>query len=304
MLTTAALPLDDENPDPQTAIESARETARDLSALAPVPHLEPVEDSAAVISFTPEQIIATYGPKVAAEKCTEDHVASIAWLAGLAQSERFSTGGLARLSRIDSGTLSKIFNGNYPARLDSITKRINAFRELYEMRASIGGTGFVETTLSRKIWQICETARLYSALTPIYGDPQTGKTTALIEYQRRNNHGATYYVRMPTRGNLSEFLRECAKAMGESQRGPATMLRDAVMAKLNANKVLIVDELHQTVVAAGRVGTGIRIATVEFLRELWTAPDAAWSCVAPTSSETRPITVAIKPSLNSFAGEQ
>ncbi len=235
------------------------------------PNLPAPEPLSGNIMATASSVLAKYSERTEKDgyKPTPEQLDALTWLIGIAKTEHLSMSALARFAHIDAATLSKIFTASYPAKLDNLTARIWKVRELYEQRKNVVSGQFVETSIAKKIWQVCEVARLHNALVIIYGDSHIGKTTALEEYTRRNNHGSTTYVRMPTFGNLSEYLRDLNQALGENSRGSNLYLRERPFVRLGDGKVLITDEFHQCIVTSGRNGNGIRLKTIEYQREVY-----------------------------------
>lgn len=220
------------------------------------------------IEITPGKMREAYADKIAAGEVNEDQLTRIAWLIALAKTERLSTGGLAKRTGIDAGTLSKVFNALYPAQLDSLCGRIDKFRTLYEARSAISKADFVKTALVKSIWEVCDTALVYQTIYPIWGASQIGKTVALEEYQKAHNHGRTIYVRMPATGHLTAFLKELNRALFENASASGDALRDTPKRRINERNLLIIDELHQTVLGSDGKRR-VREGTLEYLRELW-----------------------------------
>ena len=109
--------------------------------------------------------------------------------------------------------------------------------------------GFVETGLARRIWKICDSALIYNSVAFIYGDSHIGKTFALQEYARRNNHGQTKYIRMPARSGTQMMMKELAASCALSRDCAFEKLRERVLRALDGNNLVIVDEIHQTFVS-------------------------------------------------------
>ena len=231
--------------------------------------VDPEPEANQTVTINPASVRHVYRTKLTDGKVTTEQVDAVVWLAEVAVDDRLTMGALAELSGIDAGTISKLFSGSYPAQLHSISRRILAYRALHEQRQKVGDAFFVPTSLSSRINTVCDSARVYSMIIPIWGDSQTGKTMALKEYARTHNHGQTVYVRMPTNGNFTEFLRRIARALGITSRGSNAVLTDSVIHAFHANKLLIIDEVHQCFLSGSRDRQTVRLKTLEYLRELW-----------------------------------
>jgi DNA transposition AAA+ family ATPase len=219
--------------------------------------------------LTPARVRDAYADKLASGDVTEEQLSDVLWLLGHGKAHRLSIGALARASEIDEGTLSKLFRGAYEAKIDKIATRIAGFRELTEQRAAINRADFVETSLVRTLWQVCDTALLFQTIIPVYGDSQTGKTTALEQKAKRDRYGRTIYVRMPDSGQLTEFLVELNAALMESTRTNGHLLKRRPLEVITASTLLIIDEIHQTTLVPGKGSA--RVGTLEYIRRLWDA---------------------------------
>jgi len=156
---------------------------------------------------------------------------------------------------------NRVFHGTYEAELTNVIARIREFRNLWEARLGIIKSAFVETSLAQQIFEVCDLARAYQTVVPIYGDSHTGKTTALEEYTRTHNHGSTIYVRMPAKGALGKFLIETLKSMNLQQQGNSVVLANRVIGGFTDQKLLIVDEVHQTCLSQANA---VQLGTIEF----------------------------------------
>lgn len=219
------------------------------------------------INTTPAQLRDAYAEKLASGDVTEEQLATLTSLLTLGKSKRLSLSALARLTEIDDGTMSKLFSANYNAKLVSICRRISDWRELYEQRLAINKSDFTETSLVKTIWKVCDNALLFQTIFPIYGDSQTGKTTALEKYAERDRTGRSIYIRMPSGGHLSNFLERLNAALFESTKTSGLWLRRRPMDVITSNNLLIIDEIHQATLVHGQGSA--RIGTIEYIRELW-----------------------------------
>ena len=159
----------------------------------------------------------------------------------------------------------QLLTGRRESGIENMVSAIESFREIIEKRASVKKTGFVETALTKRIFQVCETALTYQKINFIYGDSQIGKTTALEEYQRTHNHGETIYVRMPQGGCLSYFIVELAKALRMSPQLRREAARNRIISAFDDRMLLIVDEIHQVFIQGESRSS---YSSLEFIREI------------------------------------
>jgi len=195
----------------------------------------------------------------------DDQRSLVRWLHAYAAEHDLHLAELAAKIRYDESTLHRVFNGKYDGKLENVCREIAAFKKLAEARGSITKLSFIETAMSRQIWKLCDTALTYQKIGFLFGDSQTGKTTALMSYARLHNHGQTIYVRMPTGGVLGLLLSEFAQALRMSPQQKEKELRRRVIQAFDDRMLLIVDEAHQVFVT--NEGNS-RIRSLEFLREI------------------------------------
>jgi DNA transposition AAA+ family ATPase len=165
-------------------------------------------------------------------------------------------------SAFSDHTLWRVLTGRYGAELDKITAAILGYKKFVEERATIRRAPFIMIRVAKRIFALCDSARMYSKVVFIFGASQTGKTTALEEYQRAHNHGETIYLRMPAGGNLRAFMEELAISLRISPQQSSTELRRRIVRSFDERMLLIVDEAHQLFVK------GIQVKTIELIREI------------------------------------
>jgi hypothetical protein len=176
---------------------------------------------------------------------------------------------IAGLIRVSETTVSQIFNGKYNAKLDGVVKEIESFFRLVDSRAQGRKLPFTETDLTRQIFNVCDKAREFQKVAFIFSDAQIGKSSALEEYQRRNNHGSTLYTYIPAGGSFASFLLTFCKPLGIAVNTGHAIMRHRIKESFDDRMLLIVDEAHQAlpeVNGSRRVGG---LLCIEFIRELF-----------------------------------
>lgn len=196
----------------------------------------------------------------------DDQRSSIRWLHAHAADNDLNLAEVGKLIRYDESTMHRVFNGKYEGNMANICREITAFKELYEERAKGRKLDFTETRLTRRIWKLCAAALEYQRICYIFGETQTGKTTALIHYRNSHNHGETIYVRMPTGGHMVHFLEAMAVALRMSPQQREKELRRRIIEAIDDRMLLIVDEAHQCLSGTGESGRALR--PLEFIREI------------------------------------
>ena len=161
--------------------------------------------------------------------------------------------------------LYAIYRGRYNGTLDDVVAAIHAYRSLVQVRENIGRPGFITTKLTKRIRQVCDHARSYQRIAPLFGDGQIGKSKNLEEYARTTEN--TRYLRLPAEAPLRLTVERLAHACYLNAHRPSTLgLRGEVVAYFDSSMLLIVDELQQITLARNNRD---RLATVEFLREIF-----------------------------------
>lgn len=232
-------------------------------------------DKTEATEHAPRQRIIIPGDQVqsALKRLTEqgeidaDASKDIWWLYSYAMDHNWALDDVGKAIDKDASTAHRLFCGRYGAKYDNLVDAVRRYRKLAEARGSRTELGFVETSTWQKIDAVCRHALVSQAPAFIFGASQVGKTTCLEEYARRNNHGQTRYIRMPAAPGFAHVLREVAKACYLSSGLSCDAMRDRVMASINDQMLLIVDEMHQALLPGLREGTAVRI--VEWFREIY-----------------------------------
>lgn len=257
----ASVPSEPDPEDQQPADSSALAAPSTSLPAAEAPRQKP----GFYLQTTIAQVEESYAEQLAAGAITREQLNKITWLLNVAREERLPLSKLAKRIGYDSdSTLSRVFRANYGAQLDKFLERVDEFRKVYEQRMGISSVRFIETSLTKKIFNVCDLARAYQTIFTIYGDSQTGKSWALQEYRRLNNHGRTIYVQMPPGGNFFKFLQEFCRALGVSFKGNSSLLESRIQAELKKipDVLVIIDEIHQTCL----IDHAIKLQTIEYIR--------------------------------------
>jgi DNA transposition AAA+ family ATPase len=227
-------------------------------------------DDAAAVAAIPENrdiAINVGGDQVtiATAELPEHQREAIRWLHALGKSQRWSLSRTAEEVGMDNSTLYRVFTGTYGANLKNISERIDRYRSQFEDKAQRQRGFFVETSIAKKIFEACEYARDSKTLVFVYGGTQLGKTTAALQYQASNNHGATKYVRLPASAGVQLMMKEFARACYVSPNSSFENLREYVFNALDSSHLVLVDELHQVFMSYQR---GSAIKCLEVIREI------------------------------------
>ena len=206
--------------------------------------------------------------KLLASDKVDDHGADlIFWLYNWMRENNFSYADAAEKIGISSTVIYHLVHADYAASYDKMIEKLDKFKKIEEERAKGKSIGFVETYSAREVFEVCKAA-LYDGMPAfIYGASQTGKTTALKEFQRTHNHGTTKYIRLGVHWSKRRVVRALAEACRcFTTHADMVALEDRIFGSLNDRMLLIVDEFHlaletTTDLAAKEI--------VEFFREIY-----------------------------------
>lgn len=190
---------------------------------------------------------------------------AIFWLYSYSQEYGLSYSGIKEKTGISAAFA--LFHGNYQAEYGSMVKKILSFKALTEKRNKEHTLGFVMTATAKQIFDVCDAA-LYDGMPAyIFGASQTGKTTALLEYQRTHNHGTTKYIRMGVRWSKRRLVRELARACKCFCETAHTVdLEERIAKTLNNRMLLIIDEFHLAIETTTDLAAK---EVVEYVREIY-----------------------------------
>jgi len=183
------------------------------------------------------------------------------WLWGYAhQALNNSADRLAMAVGCDYKVLLNIFNGKTECIPEGF---IAAFERL--KKRSTPESVLIQTPVTRRIEEALNYARDYHALVTIVGPTGRSKTSTVMDWQIRNNHGKARYVRCPsgcTRRTLATTLSQSFGIGSISQRSNTLEMR--LMNALSPRNTLIIDEAGHLMPRRSGGGT----LAVELIRDL------------------------------------
>lgn len=218
------------------------------------------------LSIPGDQVQQALDRLIAEKEIDETGRADIWWLFSYAMDNAWNLDDVGKAIDKDSSTAYRLFLGRYGARYDNLLEAVARFRKLSVARGQRKSLAFVETSTWGKIDKVCRHALVGQLPAFIFGSSQIGKTTCLMEYTRRNNHGQTRYIRMPAAPGFHDALGAVARACYVTSRLSSRDIRERVIGAVNDRMLLIIDEMHQPLIS-GRGQTGVQI--IEWLRELY-----------------------------------
>ena len=205
--------------------------------------------------------------KVESKEITQAQSDMIWWFYSLCKDHNWTMAEAGRELGYDSGsTIWHLFHGTYGAKYDSIVVKIERYKRIYEERSSYRDLSFIQTSISKRVFEVCHAALISQSVAYIFGDPQIGKTEALKEYARQNNHGQTKYVRLPASAGVQLVAKEIARACYVSPNTSFEHLRDSILEAIDDRTLVIVDEAHQSFLSYQKSS---QVKVYEFLREIY-----------------------------------
>ena len=206
-----------------------------------------------------------------AKKLPTDQADLLLWLDSYARAQDLSPADLATKLRRSTGeayskdSVYQLLTGRRTAGLEPMFESIRALKSTIEDRAGLKRFPYVETSLTKKIWSLCNASRLYQRIVRVIGKSQIGKTRALEAYAQ--NVPNTVYVRCPHGSNYSLFVHAVAKALKLNTHQVTSDLREEIFSRFDENTILILDEMHQPFLKRGRGAAPGLI--LEFVREIF-----------------------------------
>lgn len=190
---------------------------------------------------------------------------SIVRLFNLGRSRGYSFDRTGALVEYSGATISRLFGGKYEGDLGRVVRQIDAFLELEAERDRMRSDRFVETSVWRRVRNLCDFALTRNTVVRLIGPSQIGKTYCLHEYMRRSQRQVCY-VRIPAAPTMRLCVAAISEAVGVNPSLRYEEARIRVARAVSSNTLLVVDELHELAMSGGK-GTAMKV--VDWLREVW-----------------------------------
>lgn len=194
----------------------------------------------------------------------EDH-ALLVWLFVHGKERGLSFEGVSKLVGYSSATVSRIFAGKYSGSMEDVVDAVRGYRHLVAEREKMSNDKFIETSVWTKVRAVCDLALTRSSPVRIVGPSQIGKTHSMLEYKRRARFNV-FYCRVPAAPTFRNFMEAIAEACAVNVSLRTDELRRRIPGALNRQTLLMVDELHELALSAGK---GTAMKCMEWLREVW-----------------------------------
>lgn len=228
-----------------------------------------IEKPDAFISpVTPDGLKANLERMIVEKRASRDQADLIWWLFAYARNNGWSNSRIGAEVGIDPGTVSKLFSCTYPAKVDSLCEKIIEYKRPIDAKKKTDENQmpFVMTSVAKKIHDVCAATLASQTVSMLWSETQTGKTHSLQHVEASLDLGVGKYYRMPARASLQLVAREFARACYVS--GPTSYegLRDGIFASIDANNLVMVDEVQEALLCYDKKST---ISILEFFREIY-----------------------------------
>lgn len=227
----------------------------------------PLAPSATGVNRSTDQVSQAMQAYVDQGRITADDHAALVWFFHHCKVEKSYTSfdDFGKLIDYSGSTVSRLFAGKYVGDVGEAVKQVNNYRHLNAERKKMSGDIFVETSVWEKVRGVCDLSITHNAPVRIVGVSQIGKTHALMEYKRRAKC-TVFYARVPAAPTFRNFQDMLAAAVGLPTSLRSEEMRIRIPRALNEQTLLVVDELHELALSAGR---STAMKCMEWLREVW-----------------------------------
>lgn len=182
---------------------------------------------------------------------------------------------LARLSRVNVGTMSTVLNGKYGTEPTKWLRMMSDALATYTGRATITTMPHVQTSVSQLATVVCDRARKYRNFGVLTGFVGVGKTDAVRQYKAENSHTIIIEANpnMSPLVMLDELLSEASAPMARTLDGKFASITEALT---GTTYLIIVDEaetmmpscLHYLRRIRDKAGIGIVLVGTDRLLQL------------------------------------
>lgn len=226
-----------------------------------------LEKTNATLNIGGDKVKPGLAELVQTKKATQEQADLVWWYFSYSKENGFSLRrASAELGFDSTTTLYRVFNCSYEAKLDNVCARIARLKRTVEARGNINDVPFVETSIARKVQQVCHAAWASQSIAMIWGDTQTGKTYSAEHFAAANNHGTTKYIRMPAKAGIQMVAKEFAKACYVSAESSFEGIRDRILKAIDYTNLIIVDEVQEAFISYQKTSA---VAILEFVREIY-----------------------------------
>ena len=197
-------------------------------------------------------------------RITAEQLETFVRLFQLGKSRGYNFDETGKIVDYSGATMSRLFSGQYDGNLEKVVAQVEAHLQLEAEREKMRNDRFIENSIWKKVEYLCTLAQKRNAPVRLVGPSQIGKTFCLMEFKRRSKLQVCY-VRVPAAPTFKLFADELCEAVGVPKSLRIEEARPRVRKAISNNTLVIVDELHELVMSAGK---STAMKCMEWLREL------------------------------------
>lgn len=249
-------------PASELTLEVAPEAPKGRAALVNLMHLTP---EATGMNRSTDQVSREMRAYVDDGRISDEDLTALVWLFVHAKERDMNFEATGKLVGYSSATMSRLFAGKYIGSVEDVVSKVKGYRKICQEREKMSQAMFVETSIWDRVKSVLDLAIYRNAPVRISGPSQIGKTASMLEYKRRSDFNV-FYARVPAAPSFRNFLEAIAESVGVNVSLRTEELRRRIPGALNKQTLLMVDELHELALSAGR---GTVMKCMEWLREIW-----------------------------------
>jgi len=162
------------------------------------------------------------------------------------EDREWSMSTLARSAGISKATLSQYMSASYPGDVDKIRTKLSGVmtRENDKLSEPVRVMGFVETSVSTRVFKIAHSCHIYCEIGVCYSAAGLGKTESVREYARQNPD--VILIEADPGYTAKILFQELRDSVGGSSRTNLhDIFVDCCQRLKNSGRLLIIDEAEQ-----------------------------------------------------------
>lgn len=175
----------------------------------------------------------------------EEHQALLTWFHQHCLDQAMNWDQAAEALGYDRSTVYRVLSGTYAGSWENVCQRIASYQRIAVDRLHTQHARFVETPVTKMVWAALDYGIANQCGVQIEGQSRVGKTSAVVAWRDRHNHGRSVYVMAPPYGGTKAFLRELAHACGVGRDRSISQIVEALYRSFNSHRIIIVDEAHR-----------------------------------------------------------
>lgn len=212
-----------------------------------------------------DQVRASMRMYLDAGRISDEGLESLIRLFNLGKARGYSFDQTGELVSYSGATMSRLFAGKYDGNLEKVVAQVDSFLDLEAEREKMKNDRFIENSIWESVKRLCDMAIRRNAIVRLVGPSQLGKTFCLKEYARRAKIQVCY-LRIPAAPTFKLVVDAVCQAVGVNSSLRVEEARQRVAKAVSRNTLIIIDELHELVMSAGK---GTAMKCMEWVREIW-----------------------------------